>query len=692
MRSVLRGLALLASFGQINCLTRFNVNNNEKDSVTFPCSSDGAEQIATNTLVLVQWFRTQAGPHGPIPDSKVKILEGRPDPTDVNNFEKSPDLYSADLTSGALTLLKGNNGGKIGFDDQALFECRMTLGNDIAVDEATILVIVSQPPEDERDPAIIDRQPTQSSDGEENVFNQDFVGNLATCQSGHANPEPRIKWHVRSKSGEESFIEGTSGLLSTNPVIGDDDETDQLHEIELPLSLYGQGEMSKYHESTFTCIVTYDVANEQGRLEEEHRSTVFGTIKIKHPVSQVTLMVNGKEISNGIVDLTYDTEFKMSCDSDGYPEPTRTLSEEDVSAALQQIKDANTGANIAVTCTAKNDLTKKAVSETVELEPSYISDVTCDWALGPRSKDKDMVICTATGSEDPEIKIYAPTKDDKSDDATGNNGAIAHGLIETLETREPLCESNSCEVKAIPAIFAVARIPGKDTAKVLYHFEAGTTRSNPELVIHETGVPFWSHEPNADVMDAAKIRFWRTTESGKPQFDEITGNTEENGVDYPSDGQTEADANANPANSIARHIPKPAGGKYVVCYDVKDDVAGDVSGCDGDTFKQCAASIQKINGEYCEFFDLPATATGGMVWLWIVIVIILLIVIAAVVFWIRKKQASAGDAEDDEDPKLEAHQIPGAEDADDEFDVQNEQQTPDEKSPMIKQDEQQSST
>jgi len=71
----------------------------------------------------------------------------------------------------------------------------------------------------------------------------------------------------------------------------DDDETDRLHEVELPLSLYGQGEMSKYHESTFTCIVTYKVANDQGELEDEKRSAPFGTIKIKRKKNKHNLKI-----------------------------------------------------------------------------------------------------------------------------------------------------------------------------------------------------------------------------------------------------------------------------------------------------------------------------------------------------------------------------------------------------------------
>ena len=81
-------------------------------------------------------------------------------------------------------------------------------------------------------------------------------------------------------------------------------------------------------------------------------------------------MVNGKEVLNGIVDLTYEKKFEMTCDSDGYPEPTRTLSSQDVSGDLQQIKDANTGASVSVTCTAQNDLNEAGVENTVELTPS----------------------------------------------------------------------------------------------------------------------------------------------------------------------------------------------------------------------------------------------------------------------------------------------------------------------------------
>ena len=67
------------------------------------------------------------------------------------------------------------------------------------------------------------------------------------------------------------------------------------------------------------------------------------------------------------------------------------------------------------------------------------------------------------------------------------------------------------------------------------------------------------------------------------------------------------------------------------------DVEGDVMGCTGETFEECAKSIFDENEVYCDFFTYDSVGTSNM-WLWIVIVIILLIVIAAVVFWIRKKQ------------------------------------------------------
>jgi flagellar basal body-associated protein FliL len=74
-------------------------------------------------------------------------------------------------------------------------------------------------------------------------------------------------------------------------------------------------------------------------------------------------------------------------------------------------------------------------------------------------------------------------------------------------------------------------------------------------------------------------------------------------------------------------------------------------------------------------------------WLWIIIIIILLIVIAAIVWWIRQKQQNAGD---EEDPKLEATQDHAAQNADDEFEI--EQETPKEDTPMLNNGEQQSSS
>jgi hypothetical protein len=298
MRSI-RGLVLLASIGQINCggkPTKFFVNNNEKLTITIPCSADGADQIAQSSLELIHWFKTKIGNHGIEAESMEKILEARVDPADENNFNKYPDMFSTDVTTGALTFLKGtNDDGTIGMGDQGLFECRMTLkseDNDIAIDQATVVGVVTLPPPDERDPIIIDRQPTQSSTGVENVFNQEFTGNLATCQAGHASPEPGVKWMVESRNGEISFIESTSGLLSANPLLVDDDETDQFHAAELALSLYKPGQetdISPYHEAKFTCIVTYDVANEEGKLEKKEFSADFGQIKVKRKLTIKTM-------------------------------------------------------------------------------------------------------------------------------------------------------------------------------------------------------------------------------------------------------------------------------------------------------------------------------------------------------------------------------------------------------------------
>jgi hypothetical protein len=381
----------------------------------------------------------------------------------------------------------------------------------------------------------------------------------------------------------------------------------------------------------------------------------------------------------------------MTCEADGYPEPETTVSTEDIKADLTQIKDAGSDGVVSVTCSAKNALNgENSVEGTVELEPEYVSVINCDWKLGARKKDPDFVSCTATGSgPDVQVKIYTESAGDKQSDT-----ANPHELMATLGGRTPACEgSDPCEVKDAIYVFVVASLPG-DVSKVESSAkcpsgQCSSARSST-TPIEKEGVPTWSHPKNDDINDPAKIRFWHsaTADNEKPVLTEVTGYTEdEHGMDYPADGHWE-EAAEKPANHVVRHIPVPSGGQYVVCYDL-GDAADAVNNCDGDNFEQCADYIYNDQEKFCTFFSLPATSLGGMMWLWIIIVIILLIVIAAVVWWIRQKQANAGE-DDEEDPKLEAHQIPGAEDADDDFEIQNEQSN-EEKQPMINQDEQQSS-
>lgn len=696
-------VALLATLAHASGPRRFNINDGELDSLDIKCVADGAEQIAANGLYLLHWFRTPIDSHGQlVTDAKEKIVEARPDPADENNYNKYPDTYSADVSSGILTVLKGSNpDGTLGVGqlvngqlvgDQALFECHMTLAEDEnakAVDEQVIIVVVTLPSLDEREPDLIDEQPTQDIDGTPHVYNQDFAGNLVTCQAGHAKPQPDVKWKVESPTGEISFLEASSGLFSVNPLLIDDDETDQFHAAELPLSLISAGsvDLSNYHMSKFTCIVTYQVADENGVLVSQPHEKEFAQVLIKHPVTTATIKVNGKEISNGLVDLTYDETHTISCHPNGYPAAEVDLSAEDISADLQAIKASKSDATVSVSCTARNILNDpdSPVTVTQTLSPSYVSDIKCTLEKGARARDPNTITCVAEGSQEPVVRMYLMEPGDRGFQGSPEDREfMINRLIDPK--RKPLCDSNSCETDKT-TYYAMATIPETGATMLIMESDGQTVRAQGAAVILEEGVPTWSHTKDNHVNDPAKIKFWHSN-AGKdvmPEFTEITGNTEDLGVDYPIIGDAEGNTDAN---TVQRTIPHPSGGQYVVCYDLGD--AGEsVSECDETgSFAECAEAIHERQEGYCSFYDLAPTGTAGMMWLWIIIVIILLILIAAIVWWIRQKQAHAET--DEEDPELKATQIPGAEDANDEFAI--EQETPDEKSPMIKEDEQQQSS
>ena len=102
-----------------------------------------------------------------------------------------------------------------------------------------------------------------------------------------------------------------------------------------------------------------------------------------------------------------------------------------------------------------------------------------------------------------------------------------------------------------------------------------------------------------------------------------------NKVDYPE--------SLPESGVVAKHIPKPSGGQYVVCYDL-GDAADDVRKTDDSSFGSAARAIFKSQESYCKFYDV-APPSRSKWWLWIIIVIIMLILIAAAVWWTKNKQA-----------------------------------------------------
>jgi len=127
-----------------------------------------------------------------------------------------------------------------------------------------------------------------------------------------------------------------------------------------------------------------------------------------------------------------------------------------------------------------------------------------------------------------------------------------------------MCDG-SCSLHAKP-VYVVARIEGKDIAKVILEPAINpSTRSDPNFLVNQNIHPNWNHDRDdqGHVTDAGKIRFWLspTASKEKPAFTEVTDLTAEAKLDYPVDGNHADDAQTG---EVARHIPYPSGGQYVV--------------------------------------------------------------------------------------------------------------------------------
>lgn len=177
----------------------------------------------------------------------------------------------------------------------------------------------------------------------------------------------------------------------------DDDDTDQFHAAELPLTLYTQdqgGLSPEYDDTHYKCVVTYELAVD-GLLTKKSYTTSFPeskkdkihvmrksiiqldqnlTINRLDPVSKVDLRINSEEAPTDFIDLCYDNEYAVSCIPDGY-DPSMPVgakcilspSAEDINRALQTIKaEKKRGdeAKVEVTMTAKNSLNDDNVVKT----------------------------------------------------------------------------------------------------------------------------------------------------------------------------------------------------------------------------------------------------------------------------------------------------------------------------------------
>ena len=83
----------------------------------------------------------------------------------------------------------------------------------------------------------------------------------------------------------------------------------------------------------------------------------------------MAIKVNGNALVDGVVDMTYSETYSVTCEANGFPKAETKLSSTDVSAELNAIKDAETGAIVHVTCAAGNKLNDEQVEVEVDLKP-----------------------------------------------------------------------------------------------------------------------------------------------------------------------------------------------------------------------------------------------------------------------------------------------------------------------------------
>jgi hypothetical protein len=291
---------------------------------------------------------------------------------------------------------------------------------------------------------------------------------------------------------------------------------------------------------------------------------------------------------------------------------------------------------------------------------------------------------TVVSSDDPEIQVYkvnALSDGFDLESPEGVEAAIAALENNKCKSCKPTCSVGKCQFAGAPSdYYVLVTIPGTNIQKLQPIAQPTTQRRTGKAQIN-TEPPVegkWSAAELGQPVDVSKVRVFQNTNADGVTFLEISSRTEEDGQDYPT--------TLTEGGKKGKQVQKPAGGQYLVCYDL-GDLDNDITRANQkDNFMDAADLIHHSQETMCKFYDIPP-ASAGLWWLWIIIIIILLIVIAAIVWWIKQKQQNAG-ADDEEDPKLEATQEMAAQNANDEFAV--EQETPQEDTPMINKDEQSS--
>jgi hypothetical protein len=601
------------------------------ESVTIPCSPDAATKIENDGLYLVHWFRVPIDPRDGRPgDVKEKIIEKRGDPEDPNKMQKYGHMTAGD--DGSLQITAGMKGGALmNADDQAMFECRLIVGDNEdgdVTDQITILVITILPPLGERKPALIDAQPSVS-DVVPHVYPNNFNGNLVTCQSGHASPKPQILWTIYDKDGNEIGTKSpTDGDFSDNPIVLDDDDADILHSVELPLTLYDSadkksGLTSEYDETMYKCSVTYEVGI-NGKLEPQTFDAHFpgrqGKVRVQHPVSEIAMSFKGNVVEGDSVDLSFGNveDMNFACDPNGYDPNSKTESNPPNNQQLQHdIKDIldnrKQGAKITVECSARNGENDDWVTKTRSFDAQYILGGAIDADIVPGARKKDPVTATfdIAASNTPTVVIFPVGKPKLDDAKLATDPEYAAKQAAKLAARPgsdaaatATCNDGSCSFSAPSGkYYALVTVPGNPPVHRVVPIDAtsSTARSTSQAEMKDPPIKStWPVSEHVDDVNKVKVYQNQPDKNGVKLVD-ISGKTEDDDYDYSK--------NINNGKEIGKEVPKPSGGEYAVCYDVGDDLADEVAKANGkEDFQASADQLHASMEKYCEFYQMsPGT-------------------------------------------------------------------------------------